>query len=76
METIVKVIQLKHIILIENESIKTLNILDSEECPEYCTDEYHPLCGSDEVTYLNECQFKIVKCSEKPKLYVKYEGEC
>lgn len=42
-------------------------------CP--CTDEYIPVCASDDHTYANEC---ILKCEQlkRTKLAFKYPGEC
>ena len=46
-------------------------------CPDMCPAVwYEPLCGSDENTYSNACYLELIKCSEKPDLYVLYEGEC
>lgn len=40
-----------------------------------CTDEYFPVCGSDEETYSNEC---LLNCEQRKKvnLSLKYVGEC
>ena len=47
------------------------------ECPEACTIEYKPVCGSDGKSYQNECHLEITKCMEKlPDLFVKSKGEC
>ena len=49
---------------------------NTEECPEFCTEEYQPLCGSDRVTYSNICKLKTTQCSGKPEIYIQYVGEC
>lgn len=41
-----------------------------------CTREYMPLCGSDGVTYDNECLFKYAKKCTNPGLKKKNDGEC
>jgi len=68
------------------QSGKTLNHLHdgkckytSKECPEFCTEQYEPVCGSDGKTYGNSCKFEIAACNAKnqgKKLWKKHYGEC
>lgn len=40
-----------------------------------CTDEYFPVCASDDQTYSNECMLNCEK-RKKVNLFLKYVGEC
>ena len=46
-----------------------------EECILPCTKDLDPVCGSDGITYPNECALKNGKC-EDSKLHKSYDGEC
>ena len=45
-------------------------------CPEMCIGLYDPVCGSDLVTYSNECYLDIAKCQGNPDLHVAHTGVC
>ena len=45
-------------------------------CPEMCIMLYDPVCGSDFVTYSNECYLEIAKCQGNPDLHVVHSGVC
>ncbi|XP_071541362.1 uncharacterized protein [Panulirus ornatus] len=47
----------------------------SSKCIQECPFTYAPLCGSDKVTYSNDCTFRNAACQE-PNLTKLYNGSC
>ncbi|KAK7082464.1 hypothetical protein SK128_002934, partial [Halocaridina rubra] len=47
----------------------------SVPCPVSCPPVHHPICGSDAVTYENECQLDLVACQGSP-IHKVSEGAC
>ncbi|KAJ8259664.1 hypothetical protein GJAV_G00172040 [Gymnothorax javanicus] len=45
-------------------------------CPTECVDSLQPVCGSDGVTYENECQLNVQACTQQRHLKVVSPGEC
>jgi agrin len=41
-----------------------------------CIGLFDPVCGSDFVTYSNECYLEIAKCQGNPDLHVVHAGDC
>lgn len=60
-------------VLDSNASIQTLSAVIREPC--ICTKEYLPVCGSDGMTYGNECVFNCEK-RYVVDLTILKEGEC
>uniref|UniRef100_A0A098LWJ9 Ubs_10 putative toxin n=1 Tax=Unedogemmula bisaya TaxID=746885 RepID=A0A098LWJ9_UNEBI len=47
-----------------------------DQCPpSACTDEYSPVCGSDDQTYSNLCMLKNAQCQDS-SLTLKSQGAC
>jgi len=46
-------------------------------CPEFCTSDYSPVCGTDGRTYSNRCELDRLKCNRRnTNLNVAYTGVC
>nr|UST29448.1 agrin [Haliclona caerulea] len=45
-------------------------------CPSLCTADFRPVCGSDGVTYSNQCHLNIAACNSKKTITVVSQGPC
>ena len=45
-------------------------------CSKICPMNWNPVCGSDMVTYGNDCQFDNAKCAENTSLEIVQRGPC
>ncbi|KAJ0388755.1 hypothetical protein P43SY_011002 [Pythium insidiosum] len=51
----------------------------SDKCDEACPKIVSPVCGSDEITYVNSCEFDKAKCKlgdAGKDLFIKHNGPC
>ena len=49
------------------------------DCIDECSDEYDPVCGTDEKTYINECHLNVMACitkNNRTELKISYPGKC
>ncbi|XP_068220274.1 four-domain proteases inhibitor-like [Palaemon carinicauda] len=52
------------------------NLAKSEDCNSICTTEWNPVCGTDKVTYGNQCSLEYADCMSKDDIGLDYLGEC
>lgn len=45
------------------------------ECP-ICPAEFEPVCGSDGISYGNECKLRLEACKHRRDITVLYNGAC
>ncbi|GBM40563.1 hypothetical protein AVEN_220675-1 [Araneus ventricosus] len=46
------------------------------QCDDACEPAVRLVCGSDEQTYLNECEMRRQGCLQKKSIKLAYRGEC
>ena len=54
---------------------KPRKLEETEGCPEICPMIYMPVCGTDSVTYSNDCELGVAACNQ-PGIEKKHDGEC
>ena len=45
-------------------------------CPTSCPITREPVCATNGVTYINECELEAASCSLNPSLAINFVGEC
>eukprot|EP00933_Yihiella_yeosuensis_P084572 TRINITY_DN99127_c0_g1_i1.p1 TRINITY_DN99127_c0_g1~~TRINITY_DN99127_c0_g1_i1.p1 ORF type:complete len:151 (-),score=2.19 TRINITY_DN99127_c0_g1_i1:3-455(-) len=49
---------------------------ENRDCSLMCPMNYAPVCGSDGMTYSNECRLKVAACVGNADITVVHEGKC
>merc|ERR1719167_1431272 len=49
---------------------------NTRHCPENCTEQYQPVCGTDGTTYGNKCELQVASCNASVVITEAYEGNC
>ncbi|MPC33627.1 SPARC-related modular calcium-binding protein 1 [Portunus trituberculatus] len=55
--------------------VRPLMSIKAHPCTKVCPKIFLPVCGSDLVTYVNDCEFSIAQCFN-PKLKLLHRGKC
>ena len=50
--------------------------IGDKNCPDLCTEQYEPVCGSNGKTYANKCKLESEACKSRVSLRLAYRGEC
>ncbi|XP_037931362.1 agrin [Teleopsis dalmanni] len=64
----------KHIFVVPLQ--RCTSALQFKGCARICPREFEPVCGTDSMTYLNECFLDIENCRTNSTVQIEYYGAC
>ncbi|KAK3596652.1 hypothetical protein CHS0354_006202 [Potamilus streckersoni] len=45
-------------------------------CPRMCLMNYNPVCGTDSITYSNDCELRVAACTRRMRIDILKQGPC
>uniref|UniRef100_A0A1B0FPM0 Kazal-like domain-containing protein n=1 Tax=Glossina morsitans morsitans TaxID=37546 RepID=A0A1B0FPM0_GLOMM len=64
----------KHVFVVPLK--RCLSNVQYKGCARICPPDYEPICGSDNMTYSNECLLEIENCRTNSTITIQYYGAC
>lgn len=64
----------KHVFVVPLK--RCLSNVQFKGCAKICPPDFEPVCGSDRMTYLNECFLDMENCRSNNTIVIQYYGAC